>query len=301
MDKIKKNLNSICLGLSLYIVFIKLVGYVGLFPKINKFIYKLDMIPNLMKNIIIFIIYYTIVYGFTFFVLYIIFHKTPEIKNKVIKKVSKADLIGFLGVTAIVYRIFWDVSNQIVLPILKSLNLHIANNTLDERFNGYSIWFIIFGLIVVTPIAEEYIFRKIILNKLRVHNDIFAVIVTGFLFGLIHANINQFIYTFPLGIVFGIAAIKSNGVWLPIILHMFLNIMGSISIFNNGFLKSSFIIGTVALSIVGIIVIIKSCISAFKNRDRLNIKLIEGVKLFCTSYGCIVFLILCIIDMVFVK
>lgn len=118
---------------------------------------------------------------------------------------------------------------------------------------------------------------------------------------MIHGNINQFIYTFPLVIVFGIAAIKSNRILVLIILHMFLNIMGSNSILPNGFLKSVFIMSTVILSFIGAIVIIKSCIDLFKNRDRINIKLVEGLKSFGASYGTIIFLVLCITNMFLIK
>lgn len=302
MNNIKnKNLNLIGIGLSLYMIFIKLIGDIGLFPKINKSIYDLAVIPDWIKNIIIFITYYTTVYGSAMLILYIAIHKAPEIKSKVNKRFSIKELLKFLGVTAIVYRVFWDVSNEIILPIARGLNSNIVNNTLTERYNGYSIWFVIFGVMIVTPIVEEYIFRKVILNKLRVYNDVFAVIVTGFLFGLIHGNINQFIYTFPLGIVFGIAAIKSNRILVPIILHMFLNIMGFNSILPNGFLKSVFIMSTVILSLIGAIAIIQSCIDLFKNRDRINIKLVEGLKLFGTSYGAMIFLILCMTNMFLIK
>lgn len=62
MDNIKnKNLNLIGIGLSLYMIFIKLIGYIGLFPKINKLIYDLAVIPDWIKDIIIFITYYAIV------------------------------------------------------------------------------------------------------------------------------------------------------------------------------------------------------------------------------------------------
>lgn len=302
MDNIKnKNLNLIGIGLSLYMIFIKLIGYIGLFPKINKLIYDLAVIPDWIKDIIIFITYYTTVYGSAMLILYIAIYKAPEIKSKVNKSFSIKDLLKFLGVTAIVYRVFWDVSNEIILPIARGLNSNIANNTFTERYYGYSMWFVIFGVMIVAPIVEEYIFRKVILNKLRVYNDVFAVIVTGFLFGLIHGNINQFIYTFPLGIVFGIAAIKSNRILVPIILHMFLNIMGSNSILPNGFLKSVFIMSTVILSLIGAIVIIQSCIDLFKNRDRINIKLVEGLKLFGTSYGAMIFSILCMTNMFLIK
>lgn len=74
------------------------------------------------------------------------------------------------------------------------------------------------------PILEELIFRGIIYNKLKViHKHSVAVLITGLIFGLMHGNLVQFIYTFFFNFILIKSYEKENNLLIPIIIHISAN------------------------------------------------------------------------------
>ncbi len=82
-----------------------------------------------------------------------------------------------------------------------------------------------FCICIVAPIAEEYLFRSLLLKPLRAYGDLTAAVVSGLVFGLYHGNFDQFAYAALLGIFFSIIAIRYNSIVPTIILHAANNII----------------------------------------------------------------------------
>jgi membrane protease YdiL (CAAX protease family) len=59
----------------------------------------------------------------------------------------------------------------------------------------------VFG-VVLAPLGEELLFRGILLRALRDYGDGICILVSGLLFGLLHANVYQIFYAFALGAFF---------------------------------------------------------------------------------------------------
>ena len=77
---------------------------------------------------------------------------------------------------------------------------------------------------VLGPLAEELTFRGIIYAGLRKSGRLLsAIIIQALLFGLMHLNINQFSYSFLLGIAFGILNEVTNSLWPGLIGHFMIN------------------------------------------------------------------------------
>lgn len=76
-----------------------------------------------------------------------------------------------------------------------------------------------FCICVVAPIAEEYIFRDLLLKPLRAFGDLTAAVVSGVIFGLYHGNFDQFAYASVLGFFYSVIAIKYNSIIPTIICH----------------------------------------------------------------------------------
>ena len=77
--------------------------------------------------------------------------------------------------------------------------------------------------IIIAPIIEELIYRGFIQDRLKKYGDVFAIVVSSLLFGIIHGNIPQFITSFLLGLVLGYVYLVTNSVKTTIFLHMFNN------------------------------------------------------------------------------
>ncbi len=90
------------------------------------------------------------------------------------------------------------------------------------------IWANLMFVVILAPIAEELFFRKLLIPRLLPFGEKPAVIVSGLIFGLIHGNFTQFFYAFGLGIAFGFIFVKTGKLAYTIILHMFINLIGSV-------------------------------------------------------------------------
>ncbi|MBU3188396.1 CPBP family intramembrane metalloprotease [Clostridium bowmanii] len=74
----------------------------------------------------------------------------------------------------------------------------------------------IFALVV-----EELLYRGILLNKLRKHGDLFAVVVSSIIFGIAHGA--RFFTMIP-GLFFGLLYVISDSIIAPIALHALYNL-----------------------------------------------------------------------------
>lgn len=112
-------------------------------------------------------------------------------------------------------------------------------------------------LVLVIPIFEEMIFRGAIFGTLRKQMPwIVALIIQAIIFSLMHGNLIQSIYTFPLGIILGLIFVYAGSMFGDIIGHMTFNLFGVYLIPILAFLFYNCII----YLIVGLLLIVISVI-----------------------------------------
>lgn len=83
-------------------------------------------------------------------------------------------------------------------------------------------------VVVIGPIVEEFIFRKVLIDRMRPYGEKTAVLVSALIFGLFHGNLSQFFYAACLGTLFGYVYLRTGKMRWSLILHMFINFMGSV-------------------------------------------------------------------------
>ena len=83
-------------------------------------------------------------------------------------------------------------------------------------------------LCIVSPLLEEYVFRRCLIDRMRPYGEFTALITSALLFGLFHANFTQFFYAVLLGLVFGGLYIKTGRLRWSAGLHGIINFMGSV-------------------------------------------------------------------------
>ncbi len=76
-----------------------------------------------------------------------------------------------------------------------------------------------FCICIIAPVVEEFIFRDILLKPLRAFGDFTAAVVSGLIFGLYHANFDQFAYAALVGFFYSLIAVKYNTIFPTIFLH----------------------------------------------------------------------------------
>ena len=72
---------------------------------------------------------------------------------------------------------------------------------------------------VVPAICEEYLFRGAILTNLLPYGKATAIFGSAILFGLMHQNPFQLLYTTLMGVVIGYVYVKTKSIWICMIIH----------------------------------------------------------------------------------
>lgn len=137
-------------------------------------------------------------------------------------KVSTVFLSILLAIVAFPMVSFANVLSQIFVPNVMAQG--------SEALIDQSIILYLISLIVVAPICEEIIMRGFFHNKLKNYIPfVAAAIISGFCFGVLHLNLNQFCYAWVLGIIFAYVNRASGSIYTSIIIHMVVNAIGGIA------------------------------------------------------------------------
>ena len=81
---------------------------------------------------------------------------------------------------------------------------------------------------VIAPVIEEFMFRRILLDRLRPYGDRFALLASALCFGLFHGNLSQFFYAVAIGLALGYVALRTGRIWQPVLLHAMVNSISSL-------------------------------------------------------------------------
>ncbi len=103
-----------------------------------------------------------------------------------------------------------------------------AGNPVMSYVSSESAFFKILILVVLGPLMEELVFRRLLIDRLRGYGERLAVLVSALLFGLFHGNLSQFFYAFGLGLVFGYVYLRTRQLRWSFLLHMFINFIGGV-------------------------------------------------------------------------
>lgn len=104
----------------------------------------------------------------------------------------------------------------------------MPTNAISDLVYSSNVWILIAVAVIIGPIVEELIFRKLLMDRLGIYGDRVAIFVSAISFGIFHCNLYQFFYAMLLGLILAYMYSKTANVWYPIGLHMLLNFFGSV-------------------------------------------------------------------------
>ncbi len=131
-------------------------------------------------------------------------------------KVGTVFLTLFLTMVASPMFVFANVFSQLFVPntMVQSMDL-LMNTSLLNTFIAVAI---------IAPISEELIMRGFFQNRFdKIMPFAASAILSGFLFGVLHLNFNQFCYAWVLGILFAYTNRASGSTVTSILMHFFVN------------------------------------------------------------------------------
>jgi membrane protease YdiL (CAAX protease family) len=81
--------------------------------------------------------------------------------------------------------------------------------------------------VIIAPVLEELIFRKLMLDRIRNYGEKTAIVFSALCFGLFHQNLTQFLFAFSVGLFLGYVYCKTGKVIYTMIMHALLNLVSS--------------------------------------------------------------------------
>lgn len=95
--------------------------------------------------------------------------------------------------------------------------------TVTETPKAYQIVLEFIVISLVPGFCEEFLFRGAILTNCLPFGRANAILISAFLFALMHQNAEQFFYTFVAGIIWGVMYEMTGSIWPGTIAHAFNN------------------------------------------------------------------------------
>ena len=135
------------------------------------------------------------------------------------KKISIKNIIMIVGMTLAL------IPGAMLLGMLSSFLF--GGNDVGEIVTDMTVqtglWVSLFVAAVVPSFFEEIALRGIIFSGYKGEKIITAALINGLFFGIIHLNMQQFLYAFALGAIFCLFVYYTKSVWAGIIAHLTVN------------------------------------------------------------------------------
>ena len=174
----------------------------------------------------------------------------------VILSFAPAYVIGFPILYLLTRKMKTMPTTKRKMPISEFLSLFliaelamVIGNLIGETFNGFistimqkeivdytselistsSPWLILPIAVIIGPIFEELIFRKIFIDRFSRYGYGISIVVTSIAFALFHCNFYQFFYAFFLGLILGYVYARTRNVIYPIAMHALINFFGTVA------------------------------------------------------------------------
>ena len=136
---------------------------------------------------------------------------------------------------------------------------------LDSVNGAGSSWLMLISVFILAPIAEEILFRGLILEHSKNLLTLpLAIIFQAFMFGVYHGNMIQGIYAFILGAVLGYLAYKFDSIIPCILFHMAINV--SIALVPEALLAT--MVSCIITSIASFILLVVFLYFALKSNQK---------------------------------
>lgn len=121
-----------------------------------------------------------------------------------------------------------NLAGTVISTVISILKGSAVQNTLLNIVSSISMALVVLYMVICAPFMEEYVFRKLIVERTIKYGQGVAVVVSGLMFGLFHGNLNQFVYAFTLGCFLAFLYVKTGKLKITIAMHMMINFMGGV-------------------------------------------------------------------------
>ena len=144
------------------------------------------------------------------------------------KKMGFGEWFMLLLVCFGIMRIGAVIGTMVTLGVEAILGYDTSTGIDSIISSDVDTWIIFVVTVVIAPIGEEFVCRKLMIDKLRKYGCLPSVLLSALVFGLLHGNFSQFFYAFGVGLVFGYVYYRTGRVYYTMVMHAVLNFVGSV-------------------------------------------------------------------------
>ena len=138
--------------------------------------------------------------------------------------VKKSSCIG--GVIAILWLGCAGVAMNNVIAAIGLQELSGSYQQVEQAFYSSDLLREMIALGVITPLAEELLYRYVVFRRLREsYGRMTAIVGSALIFGILHMNIVQTVYAFVLGLLLALLMETYQDVRVPFLGHVSANII----------------------------------------------------------------------------
>lgn len=142
--------------------------------------------------------------------------------------------LKLLSFPDIVLCLLYFVLMRKVVEMVNFLTLFFTENRsgtyIFEMVKQTPAWLCILLVGVMPAIGEELLFRGVLYNSFKKVNPLAAMLVSAILFGVLHGNINQFLYAMVAGVMFVLIMEATDSLIAPSIIHCAIDMLSIVAV-----------------------------------------------------------------------
>lgn len=162
------------------------------------------------------------------FPIFLLLTRKMEISEKTDKKKLTVGELVILFAVAELFMFLGNLVGTFLNNFFGKFIGDVPDNGIETIIEETPMWLIFIMMVIVAPIVEEVIFRKILIDRLSIYGDHIAIIFSASAFGLMHGNLYQLFYATLLGLLLGYVYTVTRDVKYTVILHSVINFFGSV-------------------------------------------------------------------------
>lgn len=153
----------------------------------------------------------------------------PSLAYLGVNQLPYAETVRFrkMKLADIAWTILLGILIQPLLTLLNALSMVVSTNTTSTfmlELTGQVPFLLALFLMAIVPcVLEETVYRGVFYNEYSKINPWKAALLSGFLFGLMHGNINQFCYAAVMGVLFAMIIEATGSILSTMLIHFWIN------------------------------------------------------------------------------
>lgn len=125
-------------------------------------------------------------------------------------------------VAGLMFCTIGDIATDYFIAFLSAFGIELSGGeyTLSPTIEDFVFQMI--NIAVLPALIEEFALRSVVMQPLRRYGDKFAIVMSAFVFALMHGNLIQIPFAFIAGLAIGFFVIATGSIWVGVTIH-FLN------------------------------------------------------------------------------